>query len=60
MQDASRAFLFVEVFVSEWRRYGAGSARGASVELAKFAALAPEVGPTAIRAACGTCLRLVA
>lgn len=50
----------VEVFVSEWRRYGPGSARGASAELARYSALEPEVGPAAIRAACGTCLRLVA
>jgi hypothetical protein len=50
----------VEVFVSEWRRYGAGSARGASHNLAKYAELEPEVGRAAMRAACGTCMRLVA
>lgn len=50
----------VEVFVSEWRRYGAGAARGASAELARIAGREPEVGRAAIRAACGTCMRLVA
>ncbi|HEX8747407.1 MAG TPA: putative metallopeptidase [Pyrinomonadaceae bacterium] len=50
----------VEVFVSEWRRYGAGAARGASRQLAEVAGLEPEVGASQVRAACGTCLRLVA
>lgn len=49
-----------EVFVSEVRRYGAGSAAGDTAEVVRVGQLEPEVGPAAMRAACGTCLRLVA
>lgn len=49
-----------EVFVSEWRRYGARASAGASMELAKYANTEPEVGRAEMSAACGTCLRLVA
>jgi hypothetical protein len=50
----------VEVFIGEVRRYGVGHAAGQTAELVKVAKRRPEVGAAKVRAACGTCLRLVA
>lgn len=50
----------VEVFLGEVRRYGPGAAAGRTAELMALAGSVPEVGASQVRAACGTCLHLVA
>lgn len=63
-KDGSPVFALrphdAEVFVSEVRRYGPGHAAGQTAEVVRVGQLEPEVGAAAMRAACGTCLRLVA
>lgn len=63
-RDGSPVFALrphdAEVFLGEVRRYGPGHAAGQTAEIVRLGQLEPEVGPAAVRAACGTCLKLVA
>lgn len=50
----------VEEFVGVVRRYGAGHSAGKTMQLVHAALQDPEIAPTSIGRACGTCLKLAA